>query len=94
MQYEIEIKHISSKVGRGVFASKNFKAGEVIERCPVIRLTPRERKHCSKTALEYYMYPWRSTRSASIALGYGSLYNHSFNPNADWKQNSSGQQKF
>ncbi len=58
-----------------------------VEICPTIRLTPKERKYCSHTILDYYMYPWRSTRSASIVLGCGSIYNHSFDPNADWKQN-------
>jgi hypothetical protein len=75
------------KKGRGVFALKNFKEGEIIEKCPVINVTPTERKHCEKTILANYIYPWRSTRSGSVVLGYGSLYNHSFNPNADWKQN-------
>ena len=83
---KLEIKRIPGK-GRGVFAGENIKEGEIIERAPVLRLTPTERKHCAKTMLNSYMYPWRSTRSASIALGYGSLYNHSFDPNADWKQN-------
>jgi len=40
-----------------------------------------------KTLLNYYVYPWRSTRGAAIALGFGSIYNHSYSPNADWKQN-------
>ena len=75
------------KKGRGVFALKNFKESEIIEKCPVINVTPTERKHCEKTILANYIYPWRSTRSGSVVLGYGSLYNHSFNPNADWKQN-------
>lgn len=87
MRFDIEIKYINKNKGRGVFALKNFKTGEIVESCPVIRLTPGERKHCSKTVLNCYMYPWRSTRSASLVLGYGSIYNHSFTPNADWKQN-------
>jgi SET domain-containing protein len=81
----IEVK-ISPRKGRGVFATKNFKIGDIIEIAPTLRLTPKERKNAAKTVLNYYMYPWRSTRSASIVLGYGSLYNHSFEPNADWKQ--------
>lgn len=86
MNNKIEVK-ITGNKGRGVFAIKDIKRGETIEICPTIRLTPKERKYCSHTILDYYMYPWRSTQSASIVLGYGSIYNHSFNPNADWKQN-------
>ena len=87
MRYKIETKRINSKKGRGVFAMKSFQEGDLIEKSPVIKLTPKERKHCEKTILYSYVYPWRSTRSACLVLGYGELYNHSFEPNADWKQN-------
>lgn len=70
-----------------MFALRDFKPGEVIENCPVLTFNPKERKHLEKTLLNYYIYPWRSTRGASLVLGYGSIYNHSFSPNADWKQN-------
>ena len=86
MQKTIEVKRTANK-GRGVFALKDFKEGEIIEKCPIINITPEERKHCEKTVLNFYIYPWRSTRSGSVVLGYGSIYNHSFDPNADWKQN-------
>lgn len=83
---DIEIKRLPGK-GRSVFAMRNFQPGEIIESCPVLPLTPTERKHCEKTILNHYIYPWRSTRSAAVVFGAGSLYNHSFTPNADWKQN-------
>lgn len=86
MKQEIIVKRTAKK-DRGVFALKDFEEGEIIENCPVINITSKERKHCEKTILNFYIYPWRSTRSGSIVLGYGSIYNHSFNPNADWKQN-------
>ncbi len=86
MNLGFEVKRAAGK-DRAIFAMRDFKIGEIIEECPVINLTPKERKHCSKTILNFYMYPWRSTRSASLVLGYGSLINHSFEPNADWKQN-------
>lgn len=86
MRKTITVKRIKGK-GRGVFALKSFKAGEIIESCPVINITPSERKRVEKTIFNFYIYPWRSTRSGSLVLGYGSLYNHSFKPNADWKQN-------
>lgn len=86
MQLDITLKKVPGK-GRCVLAERDFKTGEIIESCPILSLTPTERKHCAKTLLNFYMYPWRSTRSASVVLGYGSLINHSFTPNADWKQN-------
>jgi len=86
MDQSVEVRRITKK-GRGVFALKDFKEGEIIEKSPIINITPEERKHCEKTVLNFYIYPWRSTRSGSVVLGYGSIYNHSFDPNADWKQN-------
>lgn len=86
MKLGFEIKKIKGK-DRAVVASRGFKRGEIIESCPVVTLTPGERKQAEKTILNYYVYPWKSTRSASLVFGYGSLINHSFTPNADWKQN-------
>jgi uncharacterized protein len=86
MKQNITVKNTFKK-GRGVFALRNFKKGEIIESCPVINITPKERKIVEKTIFNYYIYPWRSTLSGSLVLGYGSIYNHSFSPNADWKQN-------
>ena len=86
MRQNIIVKNTPKK-GRGVFALRDLKEGEIIENCPVINITPKERKIVEKTIFNYYIYPWRSTLSGSLALGYGSIYNHSFFPNADWKQN-------
>ena len=86
MRQNIIVKNTSKK-GRGVFALRNFNKGEIIEDCPVINITPKERKMVEETIFNYYIYPWRSTLSGSLVLGYGSIYNHSFSPNADWKQN-------
>ncbi|KKU09373.1 MAG: hypothetical protein UX13_C0042G0009 [Candidatus Woesebacteria bacterium GW2011_GWB1_45_5] len=85
MNQKIEVRRTGKK-GRGVFALRDFKTGEIIENCPVLTFNTKERKHLEKTQLNYYVYPWRSTRGAALALGYGSIYNHSFSPNADWKQ--------
>jgi len=83
MQYSVEVRKTKNK-GNGVFALKNFKKGETIEICPVLTLNTKERKRCECTLLAFYMYPWRSTRSGAVVLGYGSIYNHSYEPNADW----------
>ncbi len=75
------------KKGLGVFALKDFTEGEIVESCPVLTFDTKGRKNLEKTLLSHYIYPWRSTRGAALVLGYGSIYNHSFSPNADWKQN-------
>ena len=77
----------TAKKGLGVFALKDFKKGEIIESAPVLIFDTKGRKTLEKTLLSHYIYPWRSTRGAALVLGYGSVYNHSYSPNADWKQN-------
>lgn len=88
MKLGFEVRKSRDKeIGRYIVATRDFRPGEIIESCPVLTLTPTERRHLEKTVMAYYIYPWKSTRSASLVFGYGSLINHSFDPNADWKQN-------
>ena len=86
MRRNIIVKRTPKK-GLGVFALKDFKAGELIESPPVLIFDTKGRKNLEKTILSHYIYPWRSTRGAALVLGYGSIYNNSFSPNADWCQN-------
>lgn len=86
MGKNIAVRKVAKK-GLGVFALKDFKPGDIIESCPVLIFDTKGRKHLEKTLLSHYIYPWRSTRGAALVLGYGSVYNHSYSPNADWKQN-------
>lgn len=80
----MQIKH-SGGMGRGVFSTKDYVRNEVIEECPVIIISPRERIKIDGTSLYNYYYSWgKNNDQAAIALGYGSLYNHSYNPNAQY----------
>ena len=67
-------------MGRGVFAGRAYLRGEVIEVCPVIAL-PDPAPTDPGRVLERYVFWWGEDGRA-IALGYGSLYNHSASPNA------------
>ncbi len=71
----------SSVHGRGVFAARRFEAGDVIEDCPVL-LVPAET--IGEVGLAGYCFEWDDEHCA-IALGYGSLYNHSRRPNARYE---------
>lgn len=74
--------------GRGVFAAREIKQGEVIEICPVVTMSRDSVQHLDKTELENYYFEWGiEGDQAGIALGYGSLYNHSFKPNAVFEIN-------
>ncbi len=72
--------------GRGVFTSRTIKKGELIEICPVIVMPRKEYKILKGTLLHNYYFMWGKVTCA-ICFGLGSLYNHSFNPNATYKKN-------
>jgi len=80
----VEVKRTRGK-GRGVFARRPIRKGEVIERVPVLILEERDyKKGMDTTLLAGYVFAWGEGQIA-LALGYGSLYNHSFKPNARYQ---------
>lgn len=77
----IDVKAAGSK-GRGVFTGKAIAANTVIEISPVLVLKPKERKTLETTLLYHYVFEWGDTRrKAGMALGYISMYNHSYDSN-------------
>lgn len=71
--------------GIGVFATKAIPAGKVIERSPVLVFSPEERKHLEETGLYNYIFEWaEDNKSCIVALGYLSLYNHSYESNCEY----------
>jgi len=78
----MDIEYKKSKIHNlGVFAKKNFKIGEVIENCPVLVLSHETTKLIDDKDIDNYSFDWEEHKSA-IVLGYGSLYNHDYDPNA------------
>ena len=77
----MNIEVIKSKIHQlGVFALIDFKLVDIIETCPIIVLPKKDRELIDKTTLYNYYFDWRG--EVSISLGYGSLYNQSYKPNA------------
>ncbi len=73
----------SQKGGRGVFTSEEIEEGSIIEICPVIVLAGEDTAKIHQTRLHDYYFLW-GQNACAIALGYGSLYNHSSDSNADY----------
>lgn len=72
--------------GRGVFARCNIKKGEIIEICPVILVPRHDMSNLNESVLvTYFFYFGKSNERLVIALGFGSIYNHSYEPNATYK---------
>lgn len=77
---------LSGNKGRGVFTTKSLPAGEIIEISPVIVLSAKDRKHLEETKLFHYIFEWgKSRKKAAVALGYISIYNHSYNANCEYE---------
>jgi len=80
--------HLPYKVGtsptlyiRGMIATEDIRKGVVVERCPVIPIPIIEKPSLLQTEMQNYYFEWTNSHNA-IVLGYGSLINHSFKPNA------------
>jgi SET domain-containing protein len=72
--------------GLGVFCVDKIYSGELIEECPILTL-PIEFGEVTSLLIDYrFNWPSGSNnwREQVVALGFGSFYNHSSNPNAYW----------
>lgn len=70
--------------GLGVFTNAPIQTNDVIEICPIVVIPKKQIEWIDKTIIYEYYFKWNNpVGSACIALGYGSIYNHSFRPNAE-----------
>jgi len=77
---------------RGVFAATAIQKGELIEACPVITISENDTASIEEESLVTYMFYFGTKKERSvIALGFGSLYNHTDTPNAGYKELEKGQ---
>jgi len=80
--------------GRGVLAAEDIPAGTLIERAPVLIIPHKDRAAVDPSIVFTYVFMWehetveedlyKHSGRAGIALGYVSLVNHSYTPNADF----------
>lgn len=86
-------QHSTSKVafgktpekGLGVFAKTAISNGELVEVAPLIIV---DSDAMAVENLDDYIFTVNKEEDIyAIALGYGSIYNHSENPNAEWNIN-------
>ncbi|MBY0203873.1 SET domain-containing protein [Paenibacillus cucumis (ex Kampfer et al. 2016)] len=71
---------------RGVFATVDIAKGQLIHQAPVVPYPNEDHEHIEKTILEDYVFEYGVNHTA-ILLGYGSLINHSYEPNATYDIN-------
>ncbi|KAM5539289.1 hypothetical protein V8D89_007162 [Ganoderma adspersum] len=79
----LRIEYAEGK-GRGVYACREIPAQTLIEISPVLLFSATEYEaHGRHTVLDHYTFVWRDGRMA-LALGLGSLFNHSQRPNVSY----------
>jgi hypothetical protein len=67
----------STVSGRGAFALKTIREGDIIERCPALEVTD----HDIGGELLNYVFYGSAENKRLVAMGYGMLFNHSSDPN-------------
>ncbi|HTD27854.1 MAG TPA: SET domain-containing protein-lysine N-methyltransferase [Xanthomonadaceae bacterium] len=77
----VYIKETGTPKGRGAFAGREFKQGEVVEACPVVLFEPLPDRRLP-IDIRRIVFGWSNLLGLqrlqpAIVLGYGSIYNHS-----------------
>lgn len=71
-----------------MFATSGIIKRETIEKCPIIEIPTAELNFLEKSILVTYIYFFGKKKEKSLlALGFGSIYNHNYDPNAFYKIN-------
>ena len=68
--------------GRGIYAVKPIKAGEMIETSPIIFLTEEEMETIVPTVLHTHVFEWEPEGTGALCQGMITMCNHSEEPNA------------
>ncbi|MBI4137192.1 SET domain-containing protein-lysine N-methyltransferase [Candidatus Roizmanbacteria bacterium] len=71
---------------RGILAAEDIAKDHVIERCPILLIDAKHEELLQDTTFNNYTFEWNKDYIAFV-LGYGSLYNHSYKPNAKYTFN-------
>nr|MBI5455972.1 SET domain-containing protein-lysine N-methyltransferase [Candidatus Levybacteria bacterium] len=72
--------------GRGVFTICDIKKNEIIEKCPVIEVPKHDMANLNESFLvTYFFYFGKKKERLAVALGFGSIYNHTHKPNAKYQ---------
>lgn len=71
-------------MGRGIFADRDFKAGEIICYCELLVLDKDDSSMINDTSLENYTFRFNEM-SDCLVLGDGSIFNHNDDENTTYE---------
>lgn len=90
----LRVHDFGPQKGRGILAGEDIAKGDLIERSPVMIIPAEDRSKVDPSVIFTYVFMWENDTTeedlykhqgrAGIALGYTSLLNHSYAPNADF----------
>lgn len=75
------------RLGRGVFAARDIEEGETVELCPTLEVADAD---VSGRLGDYVFRSGSNEENVILMLGYGMLYNHSSEPNAEYVEDEEG----
>ena len=76
----------TSTMGNGVFCTAPIEPGTIVEISPVVVMSAEDRKLLDQTKLHDYIFEWGADKDlCAMALGYISLYNHSYKSNCEYE---------
>ena len=80
---KVEIRYSPGK-GRGVFATKTIRRGEVIEAAPSLLVPASDTKRIENSFLKHYIFQTDSGYDYVVATGYVAIANHDDHNNAEF----------
>ncbi len=85
----LEVRFISEKRGKGVFAKKNIEKDTIIDFAHIVPIPNRDYKKIKKTILFNYCYIWEDPKhkpefTNAISLSISQFINHSYEPNVKY----------
>ncbi|MGC4036522.1 MAG: SET domain-containing protein [Chitinophagaceae bacterium] len=82
--------NVTENMGRGIFTTEKIKANTTIEISPVIVMSDKDRNLLDQTLLHDYIFEW-GIKQCCMALGYVSVYNHSYASNCEYEMDIESQ---
>ena len=88
----IEVKYISKKKGKGVFATRDIEKDGLVDIAHVVPILNKEYKKIKRTVLYNYIYIWEDPKYVpeykyAITLSISQFINHSYHPNIVYSHN-------
>lgn len=77
--HKLYFKWIDTTMGFGVFADSKINKGETIEVCYCLPANPDD------SFYKNFLFSIDDANEDFLSMGFGSIYNHSYDPNMVWK---------